>query len=248
MFVEQRFTVHGEKSMEKMLKIDPHVHSNGVSRCSRLTCEEIIDSKQSRGYDGAVLTNHCQAWYYPAEEHKNFVERVIEEYARGKAYAREKGFRWYLGIEVSISEPHYADWLLYGVTEEFLRATPCLYLLTQKELFELCEEWGIVLIQAHPYRQTPCNSLYMHGVERNCAPSDLDKVSLVEGFAKEHGLLVTCGTDYHFTDNTYFGGILLPETCETAADMARYIRETGEVTVFAEEEETVYKTNRFQKR
>ena len=233
--------------MEKWLKIDPHVHSKGVSLCSRLTCEEIIDSKQARGYDGAVLTNHCQPWYYPVEEHTQFMEKCIQEYLRGKEYAEKKGFRWYLGIEVSLSDPHYADWLLYGVTEEFLRTSPCLYTLTQKELFELCEQWGIVLIQAHPYRQTPCNPLYMHGVERNCAPSDLDKVSLVEGFAKEHGLLVTCGTDYHFTDNTYFGGILIPDTCNSAPDIAKHIRETGEITVFAQEERTAYQTKIFKR-
>jgi hypothetical protein len=231
--------------METWIKIDPHVHSKGVSLCSRLTCEEIIDSKRALGYDGAVLTNHCQRWYYPAEEHKYFIERVIEEFSRGKAYADKVGFRWYLGIEVSLDDPHYADWLLYGVTEEFLRATPCLYNLSQKELFDLCEEWGIVLIQAHPFRQSPCDPRYMHGVERNCSSGDLDKTELVEEFAKQHGLLVTCGTDYHFTENNYFGGIFVPKSCTTAKELAEYLRRAGEVTVFANKEKTTYKTEVF---
>ncbi len=33
-----------------------------------MTCEQIIDEKIRLGYDGAILTNHCQPWYYPAEE------------------------------------------------------------------------------------------------------------------------------------------------------------------------------------
>lgn len=234
--------------MDKFIKIDPHVHSNGISRCSQVTCEEIIDAKIELGYEGAVLTNHCQEWYYPEEEHKNFVERVIEDFARGKAYADKKNFRFYLGLEVSLMLPHYADWLLYGVTEAFLRSSPCLYKLSQKELFELCEKWGIVLVQAHPYRQSPCNPKYMHGVEINCTGGDLDKIPLVEAFAKEHDLLVTCGTDYHAFDRVYRGGIFLPESCQTAQDIAEYFRTAGEVRVFRGELEKTYTSGVFARK
>ena len=233
---------------EKFIKIDPHVHSSGICHCSHVTCEEIIDEKIKLGYDGAILTNHCQEWYYPKEEHKNYVEQVIEDFARGKAYADKKGFRFYLGLEVTLNEPHYADWLLYGVTEKFLRSTPCLYTLSQAELFALCEENGILLIQAHPFRQSPCNPHLMHGVEINCSDGDLDKIPLVESFAAEHGLLVTCGTDYHFLSRTYHGGIYIPGTCQTAADIAAYIRKAGEVRVFYEGAEKTFASPRLLKR
>lgn len=230
---------------EEFIKIDPHVHSNGISLCSHVTCAEIIDEKIALGYDGAILTNHCQEWYYPEEEHKNYIERTIEEFQRGKAYADKKGFRFYLGLEVTLMHPHYADWLLYGVTEAFLRKTPCLYKLTQKEMFELCEKWGVVLVQAHPFRQSPCDPKYMHGVEINCTSGDLDKIPLVEAFAKEHGLLVTCGTDYHDVDRVYRGGIYIPKSCQTAADIAKYFRKEGSVTVFRGETEKPYKSSVF---
>ena len=229
----------------KFIKIDPHVHSKGISTCSHISCEEIIDKKIRLGYDGAILTNHCQPWYYSESEHKNFVERVIEEYHRGKAYATDKGFRWYLGLEVSLGEPHYADWLLYGVTEEFLRASPCLYTLTQKELYSLCEKWGIVLVQAHPYRQAPCDPLYMHGVEMNCSRGDLGKEPLVEKFAKEHNLIITCGTDDHHITNEYVGGIYIPAWCHTAADVAEYLRSCESVKIFQDGVEKEYKSGFF---
>lgn len=232
--------------MEKeFIKIDPHVHSKGISTCSKISCEELVDKKMRLGFDGVILVNHCQAWYYPETEHKHYVERVIEEFHRGKAYAEKKGFRFYLGLEVTLTDPHYADWLLYGVTEEFLRSSPCLYNLTQKEMYELCEEWGIVLVQAHPYRQSPCDPKYMHGVEINCSHVDLDKAPLVEAFAKEHDLLITCGTDDHHLDNEYKGGIFVPASCHTAADIAKYFRTHGEVKVFQEDEERVYKSGVF---
>ena len=233
---------------EKMIKIDPHTHSSGVSGCSHITCEGIIDSKMERGYQGAILVNHCQSWYYPETEHKQFMERVIAEYARGREYADKKGFHFYLGLEVTLMEPHYADWLLYGITEDFLRASPCLYTLTQQRLYELCEECGAVLVQAHPYRQSPANPKYMHGVEINCCGADLEKVELVEAFAKEHDLLITCGTDYHGATNTYNGGIYIPESCRDATDIAKFFREKGSVTVFREGEEKTYTSKVFQRK
>ena len=218
--------------MEKFLRIDPHVHSKGISRCSLLSCEEIIDEKMAHGYDGAILTNHCQAWYYSEEEHAQFVENVLQEFARGKAYADNKNFRWYLGLEVSLADPHYADWLLYGVTEEFLRSTPCLYKLSQKELFELCEHWGVLLVQAHPYRQTPCDPKYMHGVEHNCSRTDVQHYEKVREFAEANRLLLTCGTDYHCLEHPHGCGIYVPETCHTAADIAMYVKAQKSVKIF----------------
>ena len=228
---------------EKWMKIDPHVHSKGISGCSSVTCEQIIDEKIKLGYEGVILTNHCQSWYYTEDKHAEFMEKVIAEFQRGKIYADKKGFRFYLGIEVTLNVPHYADWLLYGVTEDFLRNSPCLYLLSQKELFKYCEKWGVVMIQAHPYRQSPCDPKYMHGVEINCSIEDLDKESLVVAFAKEHNLLVVCGTDYHDTNKTFRGGIYIPMTCETSADIARWIHKEGCIKIFLEEKEMIYTSN-----
>ena len=97
-------------------------------------------------------------------------------------------------------EPHYTDWLLYGITEEFLLKSPCFFTLFQKELFDYCQQYGVVMIQAYPYRQSPCEPKYMHGVEINCSDGDLDKITLVEDFAKAHNLLVACGLSFCGTD------------------------------------------------
>ena len=232
----------------KWIKIDPHVHSKGVSRCSRVSCEQIIDEKMRRGYDGVILTNHCQLGYYPQDKHTEFMQKMIAEFKQGKAYADEKGFRFYLGIEVSLFEPHYADWLLYGITEEFLLKSPCFFTLSQKELFDYCQQYGVVMIQAHPYRQSPCEPKYMHGVEINCSDGDLDKITLVEDFAKAHNLLVTCGTDYHFVERTFHGGIYIPENCDSAWDIARWMHTEGQVKVFFGNEEMIYKSDIVKKR
>ncbi|MBE7086048.1 MAG: PHP domain-containing protein [Clostridiales bacterium] len=221
--------------MEEFIKIDSHVHSKGVSKCSRVTCEEIIDQKIALGYDGAVLTNHCQAWYYPPEEHAAWAKNFLEEYERGRKYAKARGFTFLLGIEISLNDPHYADWLVYGVTESFLREVPAPYTLKQKELFEACEAYGMVMVQAHPYRQSPANVQYMHGVEINCTPGDLERADEVLAFAKQNKRLVTCGTDYHTADRDFFGGMMIPNGIETGEEFAKYLLSTIETKVFLKE-------------
>ena len=160
--------------MEKYLRIDMHVHTSGVSICAKQTVEETIERKMKQGYDGMVLTNHCQPWYYapkPAEQEK-YTHSVLEEYARAVEYGKDKNFRVYLGLEVTLLNTFYSDWLLYGVTEKFLKNAPPLYMLSHKEKFALCESYGILLVQAHPFRPIPyvgtvygvADKAYLHGI------------------------------------------------------------------------------------
>lgn len=234
---------------EKMRKIDPHVHSNGVSRCSRVSCSEIIEQKIKQGYDGAMLTNHCQAWYYPAEKHAEAMRGVVEEYERGLAYAKTRGFEFWLGIEVTIHDPFYSDWLLYGATAEFLLRTPCLYQLNQKELFALCEENGVLLVQAHPFRDPirPADPKYLHGLEINCTPGDLQRYTDVLRKAEEYRCLVTCGTDYHGPDRTFRGGTFVPDHVRSATDFAEYLRLAAETKLFLGDENLTVPTFRQKK-
>lgn len=240
------------KKVEHMHKIDVHVHSKGVSTCSCVSVEELVEQKLAQGYDGMVLTNHCQAWYYDPPQHGEYVKSVLAEYERGRAYGAQRNFRVLLGLEVTINKPFYSDWLLYGVTGEFLAKTPCLYNLNQRELFELCEENGVVLVQAHPYRANrsycedmrPGDPRYMHGVEINCTEGDLEKKDEVLALARQNGLLVTCGTDYHGPNRTFRGGMYLPEGVERSADLACYLRQTDETNLFLEEEMIVFPIKR----
>ena len=226
-----------------MIKIDPHTHSSGISMCSHAVVEKIVDNKIAQGYDGAVLTNHCQAWYYQPSEHTAFMQRFINEFRHGEKYATEKGFRLLLGIEVSISDPFYSDWLLYGVTEAFLLHSPCFYQLNQKQLFELCQENGVTLIQAHPFRNPMrlADPKYMHGVEINCSTGDLIFKDAVLRVAREENLLVVCGTDYH-GKNPFIGGTYAPNDVRTGKDFGAYLATAKETRIFFGEEEFTVQT------
>lgn len=224
------------------MKIDPHVHSSGASYCSRVTCEQIVEIKKSLGYGGAVLTNHCQPHYFEPNNKDEWCEKLINEWKIGEKYARERGVKLLFGVEVTIAEPLPSDWLLYGATPEFLFKSPCLYKLNQKQLFDLCIENGIFLVQAHPLRSSPVPAAveHMHGIEINCTPRDYEQKQKVIDFARKHKLLITCGTDYHSIENKALGGMVVPDDINNSCEFAEYLKTTKSTTLLLDGVEHVF--------
>ena len=218
--------------------IDPHVHSLGISLCSRMTTEELIDMKIKQGYGGAMLTNHCQPHYPSVKDPKKWAEDFIAEYERGKEYADKFGFRFFLGIEVTLLEPAYADYLLYGVTPDFLRKTACLVGKSQRELYGICKDNGVFLVQAHPTRdgQTPKDPRFLDGIEINCTERDYAKKDEVIQYALKHKLTLTCGSDTHYPEAAKrLGGMIVPDDLKDAVEFAKYLRTCDETILYLTE-------------
>ena len=230
------------------MKIDAHVHSIGISKCSRVTYEQIVKNKQAVGYDGAVLMNHCQPWYYKSEELKDWIENFIQEFNRAYEYGKNLGFTYFLGIEVSVSVPMWTDFLIFGVTEEFLRNAPDMCRISQQELYEYCQKYGALMVQAHPKRMNFefLDPAYMDGVEINISPRDINNRAIVEEFAKEHGIGVTVGSDYHEAYDGDFGGLIIPDDIENSVDLVNYMKNQKELTAFIADE--VFKCRGFYKK
>lgn len=224
--------------------IDPHVHSSGASMCSHITCEGIVDQKKAAGYNGAVLTNHCQSWYFEPKNQAGWTERLIKEWENGALYAEKNDFKLLFGVEVTISDPIFSDWLLYGVTRDFMRKCPCLYLLNQEQLFALCEQNNVFLVQAHPLRHSEFAGItkYMNGIEINCSPLDYGKKDKIIEIARRDKLLLTCGTDYHSAENVFKGGMVVPDDIETAEDFAKYLFAARETALILDGEQKTFKT------
>jgi hypothetical protein len=219
--------------LEKYVKCDPHVHTGGISTCCPELYPSVIDKKVAQGYQMAVLTNHSQSWYCSPDKHKEFMERHLEEFTHASAYAKDKGLTLLLGLEVTVKNPSWTDWLLYGVTERFMLNAPCLYQLTQKELFEYCKINGVIMIQAHPFRYHPqnANPAYTHGIEINCSSGDLQYKDESLRMASECSLMVTCGTDFHGS-NPFHGGLYVPEWVKTGRDLGDYLSKTEKTSIF----------------
>lgn len=161
------------------------------------------------------------------------MERHLEEFDRAYAYAKDRGLVLLLGLEVTVRDPAWTDWLLYGVNERFMLNAPCLYNLTQKELFEYCKINGVIMVQAHPYRYHPsiANPNYSHGIEINCSSGDLQYKDEILHQAQTHGLTVTCGTDYH-GQNKFIGGLRVPAWVKTGRDFGDYLSAAKNTDIF----------------
>ncbi len=208
--------------------VDMHTHTKGVSSCSRITFEEVIDLSLEKGIDGVIITNHYQKSYIAKHDSiDSYIDRFIEEFYQAKEYGQKVGCKVFFGIEVTMELYPFVHMLIYGVDPEFLRKNPYLFDCTQEELYRIVKAHNGLLVQGHPYRcgTTILDTDFLDGVEVNCHPvgNRTDKESLIE-IAKEKGLFVTCGGDYHAdVPNRPKCGMYMPDNLSDHNDLREFL-------------------------
>lgn len=229
-------------------KIEPHVHISPVSVCSAMDAEVAAEKYAKCGFDAVVLTNHYSRSYidvHSASE-SEWRELYLENFFTFREVAAKYALEVFLGAEVTLQaiytplyrkfwseefiKENFADYLLYGVTEEFLRKTPMLCDLTISELRAECDKNNVLLMQAHPYRVEQAHSLkhleYLDGLEINgnenypSGPHEEDILRL----ARERNLIVTCGGDTHSADLHLRSATFVPEEVCDSVSLAEYLR------------------------
>ena len=207
--------------------IDTHVHSAGISPCSRRNPNQLIAEYLADKTDGFVLANHCLHEFTKDIGYKAWCEKYVEEYNLVKKLGDKYGVRVFFGIEVTPDYQPLVHFLIYGITPDELLNSPEVYTLSQKELFEYCEKNGFLLYQAHPYRNgmVPQDARYLHGVEINCHPGYISNMkNEVSKYAKDNNLRLICGSDFHGDHYKPKCGTYIPEEVITEKDLAEYLR------------------------
>ncbi len=204
------------------MKIDLHVHS-GFSICASTTYKEAVELYAQANIN-IVLCNHYNALYTTpyggAYSKHDYPLRYVEEFYRTRDYGDKLGVKVLFGIEAAICLPDcpYAEYLIYGASPEFVLDNPRLYELDQKELYALCKQNDLFLVQAHPFRKEqghfPHDMKSVDGVEINCHYRFLREEERVRALAKENNLIITCGSDFHTAGQQGAGGII----CEDIKD------------------------------
>jgi hypothetical protein len=90
--------------------------------------------------------------------------------------------------------------LAYGVDESFLTEHPYIFDYPLGMMYETVKQYGGILVQAHPFRCVDrlVDTKYLDGVEISCHPKyNTTSQERVKEVAKENGLIITCGADYH---------------------------------------------------
>lgn len=205
---------------------DMHVHTAGISRCSRIEAPELVRRCLKKGADGIVLTNHFAINHVDGDPFE-WRKKYEEEFYITRHEGERQGLSVLFGIEVTPLSEGGRDFLIYGVNPDFLYTERMLYEYTQSELCTLAREADAVFINAHPFRngKTPKEPEFLDGVEINCHPLYLDnQKDLVIDYAAEHALLLTCGSDYHGDVYKAPCGVWFKEDMKTEKDLANALK------------------------
>lgn len=212
------------------MKIEMHAHTRETSPCAHVKAEDVVSEYIKAGYDAVVITDHFNNYVLEAEPNQDLRSRVTR-YLKGyhNALAASKGtdLRIILGTEISLYHCGPEDYLLYGVTEEFLYANPQMYELSLRGLREKCKDNGILLFQAHPGRtgHRMADSKLLDGAEvYNGNPRHVNNNGTVYKWAKEKNLMFSSGSDYHQKEDLGKGGIITDFDVKDSVELAEVLR------------------------
>lgn len=194
-----------------MFKTELHCHSNDISGCARVNTTDIINKFTGKGYSTVVLTNHFNTDTMRNKGAKGWDEWIdlyVSAYEKLKAEATGK-LNILLGMELRFDE-NCNDYLVFGITEAFLRKYPNMLSMNPHSFHQIANENGCLLIQAHPFRNgmTIIRPDGLDGVEVFNGHFGHDsRNDLADLWADRFNLIKTSGTDFHYNDAMANGGI-----------------------------------------
>ena len=217
-----------------MYRLELHCHNQEVSVCSNCPAETLIARYRAAGYHGVVSTNHINLGTYSRMEDAPWAEKA-EHFLRGyEALKRAAGddFDVLLGCEINLTPagwPEYIpnDYLIYGVTPEWIRQTGDMRKMSLKELSIAAREAGLLIVHAHPFRHGTVlrNPAYFDGYEvYNGNPMHDSHNDLADVWAGMQHKIKTSGSDFHHPEDPACGGILTRERIRDNAALLRVLR------------------------
>lgn len=212
-----------------MFKTELHCHSKSVSACARVSNEEIIQKYTDAGYTSLVIANHfnkgTQDFLGCSDSYQNFVTAYLKGYEDLKRDAEGK-LNVILAMELRFNE-NSNDYLVFGITEEFLRAHEELFTLNPEKFSKISRENGLLFVQAHPFR----NSMmvvrpdFLDGVEvYNGHKGHDSRNEIADMWADRFGLIKTSGTDFHYSHVPANAGILTDTEITTSEQLVQILK------------------------
>ena len=117
------------------------------------------------------------------------------------------------------------DYLVYGVSREFLDTHCDLMAMSLRNFTELAHENGMVIVQAHPFRRHMEIADYkiLDGYEVfNGNPRHWSNNEFTAQWAKaHHAKIVTSGSDFHEPEDFAHGGIFFDNPITTNEELVR---------------------------
>ena len=208
-----------------------HAHVKEVSTCSPTSAAEFVSLYVDTEYAGIVLTDHMNADTFSKKGLKDApwdekIDHFLTSYQAVKAAAGNK-----LNVIIAMEIHFYDnpnDYLVYGVTEEFLRSHGDLMAMGPKKFSALAHENGLVMVQAHPFRRDSLVTDWkiLDGYEIfNGNPRHYSCNPIAEAWAKHHNkAIVTSGSDFHEPEDAGHGGMYFEKKITTPKELVEELR------------------------
>ena len=216
---------------------ETHLHTNQGSACGHNTGYEMAKAAHEYGYTGIIVTDHawggntCVDRKLPWSE---WVTQFAVGYEDAKRYGDAHGLDVFWGFEAGFNA---TEFLVYGVSPEWMIAHPELHDADEKEQYEIIHAAGGMVIQAHPFRDEfyiPQMRLFPHHVDGiegiNATHSShlsqahnnplFDEEAIVYG--NVYSLPFTAGSDVHST-NMFGGGVAFNHRLNSIEDYIKAI-------------------------
>jgi hypothetical protein len=211
-----------------MYLVDTHVHTAESSSCGELPASDMAALYADAGLDAIVIADHyCPSFF--REQAALSWSAQVDRYLRGYRAAHEagsaRGLAVFLGVELRLDGSEN-DYLILGLSEDFLCAHPRLHETTLAEVRRMVDAADGLLVQAHPFRprQTRASPEMLHGVEVvNGHPNHASDNPQALRWARENGLLLTAGSDAHFAGGAARAHMGFDRPLIDGADLARAI-------------------------
>lgn len=209
-------------------KTELHCHSKPVSLCAEGDAAHIVNTYLAAGYTTVVLTNHING-NFPMWQELTWDQKVDRFMSGYTALKEEAAGRLHvlLAAELNLADGCCNDYLIYGITEEFLRATPDLRELPLPEVSRRLREAGFLFAMAHPFRcgMTMQDPSLFEGVEvYNGHFGHTSRNFLARALAERTGLIPLGGSDYHHLNQPVVSGIETEAPITSNEELLRVLR------------------------
>lgn len=204
-----------------------HAHTSEVSPCAHQTAEQVADRYISEGYSTVVVTNHyCDYVMDRLDDSWDArFEHYVSAYRKMKSYAQDR-LTVLLGMELRFVE-NMNDYLIFGADEEFIYSHPNLHLMSLKSFRPLADEHGLLIVQAHPFRNgmTIMPPDQIHGIEVFNGHAGHDsRNNLALEWCRRYGKIPTSGSDFHADTSYVSGGIITNDKILSMQQLTELLR------------------------
>ncbi len=212
-----------------MYKTETHLHVSEVSPCAKLSGAEMAERYASAGYSTLFVSDHLKMGTTDSYEELPW-EKKISRFLSGYEAVRTAGEK--LGLCVLMSAELCFDgnpnhYLVYGIDEGFLSSLPAPCRMSAEAFYATAKAKGILVIQAHPYRDGVCYPTpeAVDGFEvinsnpRHCAFNE----KAIET-AREQHLFMTSGSDAHRIEDVGLAGVYSEEKIACAEAYIALVR------------------------